>query len=78
MVGTAPDRASVVAKWGGVGKRPPSPEPFEALASSMKEEMRVDPKYISTPQPVQFPTAGGAAKAYGYFYPPKNGDYSSG
>jgi dipeptidyl aminopeptidase/acylaminoacyl peptidase len=36
--------------------------------------LRIDDGYISTPQPVEFPTTGGAT-AHGFFYRPKNRDF---
>ena len=36
----------------------------------------VDPGYLSTPQPIEFPTTGGLT-AYGIFYPPHNQDYTA-
>lgn len=50
------------------------------LASGKSEVLRqpsslqVDPGYISTPQPVEFPTENGLT-AHGIFYPPQNKDY---
>ena len=38
-------------------------------------ELVVDPKYISVPEAIEFPTEGGVT-AYGFFYPPKNPDYA--
>jgi len=35
-----------------------------------------DPKYMSMPQPVEFPTTGGRT-AHALFYPPRNDDYSA-
>jgi dipeptidyl aminopeptidase/acylaminoacyl peptidase len=43
------------------------------LASS--SALDLEPRYLSTPEPVTFPTAGGEV-AHGFFYPPKNGDYA--
>ena len=34
----------------------------------------VEPEYLSIPEPIAFPTSGGAV-AYGFFYPPKNRDF---
>ena len=36
-------------------------------------KVTVDPEYLSTPQPVEFPTEGGLT-AHAWFYPPKNKD----
>jgi len=38
-------------------------------------ELVVDPKYISVPEAIEFPTEGGVT-AHGFFYPPKNPDYA--
>jgi dipeptidyl aminopeptidase/acylaminoacyl peptidase len=38
-------------------------------------ELAVDPKYISVPEAIEFPTEGGVT-AHGFFYPPKNPDYA--
>jgi dipeptidyl aminopeptidase/acylaminoacyl peptidase len=38
-------------------------------------EVAVDPHYISTPQPIEFPTEGGRT-AHAFFYPPHNRDFS--
>ena len=39
-------------------------------------ELKVEPGYLSVAESVSFPTADGA-KAYGWFYPPKNQDYEA-
>jgi dipeptidyl aminopeptidase/acylaminoacyl peptidase len=36
--------------------------------------LQIDPGYLSTPEPIEFPTAGGRT-AHGLFYPPKNPDF---
>jgi len=36
----------------------------------------IDPGYISVPQEFEFPTSGGRT-AYGFFYPPRNQDFSA-
>lgn len=52
------------------------------LASGVSEVLRrttdadIDPGYISTPEPVEFPTAGGLT-AHGLYYPPVNKDYAA-
>ena len=38
--------------------------------------IEIDPGYLSTPQPIEFPTTGGLT-AYGIFYPPHNQDYTA-
>ena len=47
---------------------------FEILRSAPKLE--IDPDYLSTPQPIEFPTEHGLT-AYGLFYPPCNRDYAT-
>ena len=50
------------------------------LASSKWQELRkshnllIDPGYLSTAQPVEFPTEDGKT-AHAFFYPPRNGDF---
>jgi dipeptidyl aminopeptidase/acylaminoacyl peptidase len=39
-------------------------------------EQAVDPDYLTQPQPIEFPTAGGLT-AHALFYPPRNGDYEA-
>jgi dipeptidyl aminopeptidase/acylaminoacyl peptidase len=39
-------------------------------------DLRLDPGYLSLPQAIEFPTEGEQA-AYGFFYPPANGDYTA-
>ena len=46
-------------------------EPATILKSSSKT--RFDPSVVSVPRQVEFPTTLGTA--FGYYYPPKNGDY---
>ncbi len=38
--------------------------------------IELDPGYLSTPQPIEFPTTGGLT-AHGIFYPPQNQDYAA-
>ena len=45
---------------------------FEVLRKS--NDLEIDPKYISVPQLLDYPTTGGV-KAHGLFYPPQNKDY---
>jgi len=45
--------------------------PADVIACSMSSEMSIDPAFVSRPQPLRFPTAGGEC-AYGYYYPPVN------
>jgi dipeptidyl aminopeptidase/acylaminoacyl peptidase len=46
----------------------------ELLACAMKTQ--IEERYISMPRQIEFPTAGGKT-AFGYFYGPQNGDFSS-
>ena len=47
---------------------------FEILRRSRESE--IDATFISEPQPIEFPTENGLT-AYGYFYRPKNPDYTA-
>jgi dipeptidyl aminopeptidase/acylaminoacyl peptidase len=47
---------------------------IESLRQS--SDLRLDPRYLSIPQALEFPTEGGET-AYGFFYPPANGDYTA-
>ncbi len=38
--------------------------------------LEIDPGYLSTPQPIEFPTTGGLT-AHGILYPPRNQDYAA-
>ncbi len=52
------------------------------LADNSVESLRrasataIDPGYLSTPRPVEFPTEGGLT-AHAFYYPPRNMDYSA-
>jgi dipeptidyl aminopeptidase/acylaminoacyl peptidase len=46
----------------------------DVLRRSLAHE--VDPKYISAPRPIAFPTADAEAMAYALYYPPANADYT--
>jgi dipeptidyl aminopeptidase/acylaminoacyl peptidase len=39
-------------------------------------DLRVDPRYISVAEPIEYPTAGGHT-AHAFYYPPVNGDFSA-
>ncbi|NER28913.1 MAG: S9 family peptidase [Symploca sp. SIO1C4] len=39
-------------------------------------KLQIDPRYLSTPQAIAFPTENGL-KAYGFFYPPQNNNYTA-
>jgi dipeptidyl aminopeptidase/acylaminoacyl peptidase len=45
----------------------------EVLRSSL--EHAPDPRYVSRPRAISFPTEGGAATAYAIYYPPANADF---
>jgi dipeptidyl aminopeptidase/acylaminoacyl peptidase len=47
---------------------------FKVLRRS--STLEIDPAYLSTPHAVEFPTEDGRT-AHGFFYPPKNRDYSA-
>ncbi|MFN8656972.1 MAG: S9 family peptidase [Candidatus Obscuribacterales bacterium] len=47
---------------------------FEVLRKS--SPLEIDAGYISTAQPIKFPTEGGK-EAYAFFYPPRNKDFSA-
>ena len=47
---------------------------FEVVRRS--SSLEIDPAYLSTPRAVEFPTEDGRT-AHGFFYPPKNRDYSA-
>jgi dipeptidyl aminopeptidase/acylaminoacyl peptidase len=49
------------------------PQPQVLRRSS---ELVIDPAYLSIPQAIEFPTAGGLT-AHAYFYPPKNDDFEA-
>jgi len=38
-------------------------------------EQPLDPAYVSTPRPIEFPTSDGKEVAYGFYYPPRNADF---
>jgi dipeptidyl aminopeptidase/acylaminoacyl peptidase len=47
---------------------------IEALRRS--STLKIDPGYISKPEPIEFPTENGLT-AYGFYYPPQNSDYQA-
>jgi dipeptidyl aminopeptidase/acylaminoacyl peptidase len=61
-----PTRASAVVLVDPAGSEP------EVLRSS--EDRDLDPGYLSVPEPVEFPTAGGRT-AHALYYPPANRDF---
>lgn len=42
----------------------------------LSSELKVEPEYLSIPEPIEFPTAGGKT-AHGIYYRPKNPDYTA-
>ncbi|CAJ1956471.1 unnamed protein product [Cylindrotheca closterium] len=66
FLGGSPSTPSSIYKWNLETKGP-----AEILKKS--STLSFDESVISVPQQVEFPTTLG--KAYGYYYPPKNGDY---
>ncbi|KAL3933512.1 MAG: hypothetical protein SGBAC_010365 [Bacillariaceae sp.] len=66
FLGGSPSTPSSIYKWNLAAKGP-----AEILKKS--STLSFQDSVISVPQPVEFPTTLG--KAYGYYYPPKNGDY---
>jgi dipeptidyl aminopeptidase/acylaminoacyl peptidase len=75
-VRAGPDRAVLLA---GSPTEPTSVVQLD-LATGQFEVLRrssgvpVDPGYLSSPQPIEFPTEGGLT-AHAFFYPPRNRDY---
>lgn len=51
------------------------------MASGVSEVIRaaseetIDPAYVPTPRPIEFPTADGGETAHGFYYPPSNPDF---
>jgi dipeptidyl aminopeptidase/acylaminoacyl peptidase len=48
----------------------------EVLGRSLAHDL--DPRYLSRPRPIAFPTANGRATAYALYYPPTNADFVGG
>jgi dipeptidyl aminopeptidase/acylaminoacyl peptidase len=48
---------------------------YEVLRRSVDASDAPDPRYISVPRSLSFPTANGTATAYAIFYPPANPDF---
>jgi len=95
FLGTAPDKPLALFEWkglkletaaesvggGGGGSGVVEVVKSTLLASSAKAGMEIDPKYVSVPQAITFPTGKspgveGAEVAHGYLYSPTNGDYA--
>jgi dipeptidyl aminopeptidase/acylaminoacyl peptidase len=76
LLGSSPEMAGGIYEWAGL----PAASPPVLLASSMRVSSVPPAKFISTPQLLQFPTTDkaetGVRKAYGYYYPPRNGDFA--
>lgn len=79
------DITYVSASPGRVIFRAGSPTTFPAIVQlrldtreieTLREasDLKLDPGYLSLPQAIEFPTEHGLS-AYGFFYPPANGDY---
>jgi dipeptidyl aminopeptidase/acylaminoacyl peptidase len=61
-------------------------EPFSLIAVELDSgrvevlrrsaELSIDPRYLSVPEAIEFPTEGGVT-AHAFFYPPKNPDYDA-
>ncbi len=70
-----------VAFIGGAPSQPTAVVRMDLAAGETQElrrasELAIDEAYLSTPEPVEFPTSGGLT-AHGLFYPPRNGDYAA-
>jgi len=74
FLGGSPDAPSGIYKW----SIPKTEEavPCELIACSVRDEMRVDPSYISSPKPIEFPTGDGEI-AHGYYYAPRNPSFQA-
>ncbi len=48
----------------------------ETRVLKQANDIKIDPGYLSTPQPFEFPTTDGLT-AHGLFYPPQNQDYAA-
>mmetsp|Transcript_10252 Transcript_10252/g.23776 ORF Transcript_10252/g.23776 Transcript_10252/m.23776 type:complete len:734 (+) Transcript_10252:20-2221(+) len=79
LLGSSPQLPAAIYEWSGLTTAAAAPATM--LASSMKADAVIDPKFISSPQLMQFPTTDeaktGVLTAYGYYYPPTNGDFSA-
>ena len=71
IAGSPTTPTSIVRITPGAAGHAPS---LEVLKASRPTS--VDPAYISTPQPIEFPTEGGLS-AYGLYYPPRHPDFSA-
>jgi dipeptidyl aminopeptidase/acylaminoacyl peptidase len=59
----------------GVGPNSDGPPVRLEVVRTASDEP-LDPAYVSTPRPIEFPTGGGET-AYGFFYPPANADFEA-
>ena len=76
MVGGSPASSGGVYAWRGLAggaKRPTAPAAVELVAAASSTSLPEG--VISTPRCIEFPTTLGTA--FGYYYPPTNGDFSS-
>ncbi len=64
----SPEGATVVALL--------QPESGESEVVRTASDGVVDPRYVSLPRPIEFPTGGGET-AFGFFYPPANPDFEA-
>jgi len=65
----------------GAPSRPAAVVRMDLATGEMRElrrasELAIDEGYLSTPEPVEFPTGGGLT-AHGLFYPPRSADYAA-
>lgn len=68
FLGGSPTTATEIVQWDL------SRDQCQGLRSS--STLTVDTAYLSVPQSIEFPTENGKT-AYGFFYPPTNGDYQA-
>lgn len=69
FIGSFHDKAEVLVEYNLLEKS------FEVIKQS--QSLDIDPRYISTPTLLEFPTEKGQM-AYGYYYPPENPTYKVG
>ncbi|MBN1345346.1 MAG: S9 family peptidase [Phycisphaerae bacterium] len=68
FIAGAPDRSTAVVHMDlGTG---------ESEELRRAADLRIDPGYVSVPEPVEFPTEGDLT-SHGFFYPPTNKDYAA-
>jgi len=74
FLGGDPDKAGGIFAWNIPEEDRPDTAivaPADMIASSMSSAQSIDPAFVSSPELLRFPTAGGE-HAYGYYYPPAN------